>query len=806
MRRLIIVALFALASIMAPVQAQWAEAYYNSGAFYGFHFTDSLNGWFSHIGSQKIIHTSDGGYTFDVQLNVALSFNMYDVYMEDNLNGWACGSNTGYGPGYIYRTTNGGADWVQKTHPASQSIWGQIEQVGSSIWFFGSYAGATEYMLIMKTSDGGNTWQLNQYPQIVGAAGIYIFDSLNFIVHGVGGLLARTTDGGNSWISTTLPSDYQVERVKFLDTSIGYALVSNVWSNTADAYLYRTSDGGFTWNLHYSWIDQGQKQGLSIIPGINTIFVGGWLSGTPPYLFGITKSTDLGASWNIVSLSEYAPTNMATPDIYHGWASVGPHIYRYDYVVPPTVEPIPNQLTQLGELFSYQVEATGTGLKYTMSGEPAGLSIGYYSGLIQGTPTEGGNFPVTVAVRDTDANVVNAQFNLRVNRKPIFLPPFPPTHAWVDSVYQFTLSVEDADDDTVDFVWLSKPDWLTFLTAGITSVVISGVPTINDTGDTDISVMASDNYGGYDTLSWMLHVELYVPGNNAPYFIPPWPDTLAYVDSLYDVMLYAEDIDGDSLYFSWLAKPSWLAMLDVMGTARIQGTPAISDTGYHPVSVMVDDNRGGSDTLNWTIQVINIPPPVNNLPQFVGSWPDTLVVYRDSTYNWDFLFQDIDGDTLFTIPGDIGVPGLTLLPGSGVGEVTAIVTGSPTDTGWYTALVSVKDEHGALGTLQFVVHVDFVTSVEPLPGIPTAYSLAQNYPNPFNPVTTIEYSLPHAGVVELKIYNLLGQEVEVLVNNEYQPIGVYEVSFDASILPSGIYFYRLQAGSYTQTQKMVLQK
>jgi len=116
MRRLIIFALIALASIMAPIaNAQWAEAYNNSGAFYGFHFTDSLNGWFSHIGSQKIIHTSDGGYTFDVQLNVALPFNMYDVYMEDNLNGWACGGNSGSGP--IYRTTNGGINWVQTQLP-----------------------------------------------------------------------------------------------------------------------------------------------------------------------------------------------------------------------------------------------------------------------------------------------------------------------------------------------------------------------------------------------------------------------------------------------------------------------------------------------------------------------------------------------------------------------------------------------------------------------------------------------------------------------------------------------------------------
>ena len=309
-----------------------------------------------------------------------------------------------------------------------------------------------------------------------------------------------------------------------------------------------------------------------------------------------------------------------------------------------------------------------------------------------------------------------------------------------------------------------------------------------------------------------MRVELYVPGNNAPYFIPPWPDTLAYVDSVYDAILYAEDIDGDSLFFSFLQNPAWLLMLIEGQTARLQGAPEVNDTGYNQVSVMVTDNRGGSDTLNWTIHVPYSPPPVNNLPYFSGVWPDTVTVYRDSTYTWDFLFQDIDNDTLFVQAGEIGVPGMALLPGSGVGEVTANVTGSPTDTGWYEAVVAVKDEHGAQGTLQFTVHVDFTTGVEPIPGLPTEYALEQNYPNPFNPVTVIRYALPQASEVNLTVYNLLGQEIEILVN-EYQPIGTYEASFNASALPSGIYFYRLtatvtagQAGSYTQTQKMVLQK
>ena len=89
--------------------------------------------------------------------------------------------------------------------------------------------------------------------------------------------------------------------------------------------------------------------------------------------------------------------------------------------------------------------------------------------------------------------------------------------------------------------------------------------------------------------------------------------------------------------------------------------------------------------------------------------------------------------------------------------------------------------------------------------IPNHYSLNQNYPNPFNPSTTINYSIPELSFVTLKIYNVLGSEVATLVNEE-KPIGNYKVKFDATVLPSGIYFYKLQAGNFVETKKMILLK
>lgn len=90
-------------------------------------------------------------------------------------------------------------------------------------------------------------------------------------------------------------------------------------------------------------------------------------------------------------------------------------------------------------------------------------------------------------------------------------------------------------------------------------------------------------------------------------------------------------------------------------------------------------------------------------------------------------------------------------------------------------------------------------------GSVTTYALAQNYPNPFNPATTISYQIPAEGQVSLKVYDMLGNEVATLVN-EIKTAGEYQVEFNAGGIASGIYFYRLQAGSFVETKRMMLMK
>jgi hypothetical protein len=108
------------------------------------------------------------------------------------------------------------------------------------------------------------------------------------------------------------------------------------------------------------------------------------------------------------------------------------------------------------------------------------------------------------------------------------------------------------------------------------------------------------------------------------------------------------------------------------------------------------------------------------------------------------------------------------------------------------------------GFYEFVV-LPALTSVTSTESAINTFALKQNYPNPFNPVTTISYQIPERGIVTIKVYDVLGNEVATLVSEE-KPVGSYKVEWNAVNLPSGIYFYRMRAGNFVETKKLILLK
>ncbi len=138
-------------------------------------------------------------------------------------------------------------------------------------------------------------------------------------------------------------------------------------------------------------------------------------------------------------------------------------------------------------------------------------------------------------------------------------------------------------------------------------------------------------------------------------------------------------------------------------------------------------------------------------------------------------------------------PGLVLIrQGQRISHLRGIVYYSGN---YYKIVPRTNDDFGTISSV----------NIERGTGIPDSYTLGQNYPNPFNPTTTIQFNLPKAEFATIEVYNILGQKLETLLNR-VQEAGTYTLQFNASHLPSGVYFYRLQAGGFAQTKRMILVK
>ena len=166
-----------------------------------------------------------------------------------------------------------------------------------------------------------------------------------------------------------------------------------------------------------------------------------------------------------------------------------------------------------------------------------------------------------------------------------------------------------------------------------------------------------------------------------------------------------------------------------------------------------------------------------------GSWT-TTVTFVDPEAGWpisngQFTIERSTSTGIWTINGTFGATG-----NEASGTWSFDVSGTVCSANWGPITVSVEDAGD---------------------GIPERFILAQNYPNPFNPTTTIQFALPRAIHVSMKVYNALGLEVATLLD-EHLPPGQYKTAWNAADFAGGVYVYRIQAGDFLETKKLILLK
>lgn len=217
--------------------------------------------------------------------------------------------------------------------------------------------------------------------------------------------------------------------------------------------------------------------------------------------------------------------------------------------------------------------------------------------------------------------------------------------------------------------------------------------------------------------------------------------------------------------------------------------------GFYDVTVINPD--GQSQTGAGLIQVDHQLPV--ELESFTAELKDNnvLLKWRTGTEinNYGFEVERNDGNDIISDPN---FKKIAFIPGNGTSSI-------PHNYSYSDEISGSLKFYYRLKQIDFGGHFDYSKKIEINITEPAAFSLRQNYPNPFNPSTKIKYNLPSDEFVTLKVYDFLGREAATLVNEE-KSAGIYKVEFDGSKLPSGIYFYRLQAGDFIQTKKMILLK
>ncbi len=322
-------------------------------------------------------------------------------------------------------------------------------------------------------------------------------------------------------------------------------------------------------------------------------------------------------------------------------------------------------------------------------------------------------------------------------------------------------------------------------------------------------------WGPYTSGKWSVQWQTYVPTGGTGYFntlsifagassewgmqaflnaggsgtVDAGGQSTAIFNYPYDTWFPVEvvvDLDNDMAEF-WLNGSmviQWQWTLGALGTGGSLQLNANDFFGYVATDQMYFDDYTVVDLLGVPVELTSFAANVND--GFVTlNWATA-----SETNNQMFEIQRKSENSEYVTIGYV----------DGAGTTTEKQDYSYTDRTVKTGTYSYR-----LKQIDFDGRYEYSPEVEVDVKAPLSFELQQNYPNPFNPTTNIKYNIPTASNVKLSVFNTVGEEVAVLVNG-FVPEGRYEVTFDASSLPSGLYICKLQSGNLVQTTKMMLLK
>ncbi len=774
------------------VQAQWTELTSpTSATLYCASVVDNSVAWISG-GSGTVLRTTDGGTTWTSVGGGAIGSNdVYNIFGIDDQNALCTSSSTT--ATFVYRTTDGGANWAE--------VFNQTGGFMDAIWMFSATDGlmygdpVAGNWELFQTNDGGATWTAAPALAQSGAEAGWnnaMYVSGSDIYFGTNNTrIYHSSDGGNSWTPQTTTGQLNSYSIWFNSASTGLMGGTN---------LDMTTDGGTTWS---PITVPGTGVALAGITGSGSEW---WVARQGPVIY---YTSDNGANWS----TDYTT---ATGSFYHiskarngSWVLAVQSDGGISSYPPSVTLPEPEMflthtpgdlhvgIFNTGAIGTEQINATGPGI--TWKGEQ-GL---YMGGVLFGDAAMASVNGVFGSFTSGSSPVINDLKNVSSN----FAGGFT-SDANFDQISEAVLYDSAApvpyNIEIVQKTYSNTGDDFVFLRYGI----------INRSG--------SDIADGYSAVALDWDIGNYAT-NKGGY-------------ALDNNLVYQYDNGPTSSYY--------FGIIALDGAGGMRATP---QSAFDPPF-----NDARLSIYNWVTTFDNVIQPAGDFRSYIGDGPmdypanDTVwttyaIVAGDDlsqittnatdastkAYNlgWTQMVVPVE---LSSFTSDVNQDGQVVLNWSTATEINnrmfeiqrkdaanayatiGFVNGSGTTT--ETKEYSYVDKNVTNGTytyrlkqLDFDGKASYSKEVDVTVTGPRTFNLAQNYPNPFNPTTTITYSVPQSGKVKLSVYNLIGQEVAVLVNGVVSE-GSHQVEFNAKSLPSGAYFYKLQGENSTSVKKMLLLK
>ncbi len=655
----------------------------------------------------------------------------------------------------LYRSSDNGVTWTEVT----SSLYVSKMCVSGNTLF------VSEFNYTFATTDHGVTWFSVQ--PLEGAEIFSFYCEGNTIFAGGRNKIYRSTDNGNTFTTININFSWSIVNIYSIA-----AIGSTIFAATSYDGIYKSTDNGTTWFSANAGMGPKDARALTITNSSTVI------AGT--HYVGMYRSTDLGLSWNksmagfpagisILSLLEsessiYAGTRdgiYRTDDNGENWIKLTGTNDTINYCT------VWGMCEKNGDIYASTFlqfnttvyKTTDKGLNWIRSGTGLPLHLVFIKDMAaSGDNIVAGTYEGIYYSSDNgsswhQANGPNQNIeSLAASGNFVYaaVPSGAGVYRSVDSGVNWTVSLQS----TVDYVEVAAIDNYAFAGSffggarhtsnyGSNWLVSNGFPT-----DASIFALGATADGmvlaGTDlSPNW-----IYVSFNNGGFFSP-------YSEGLFE-NASVEDFAVNETYM--------FAGTDYNGVWR----------RYLP-GVPVELISFTADLINNTVKL---------------QWKTAT-----ETNNYGF---EIERNKLIDKSYQTEWERIGFVEGNGTTteEENYSFTDKTFEPGRYEYRLKQIDLDGSF-EYSNIIEVEFLS--------PEEFSLSQNYPNPFNPSTTIEYTLPESGNVKLIVINSLGEEVATLVN-KYQESGSYKFNFDARDLASGIYFYKITAGTFANTKKMILMK